>query len=383
MSSKKFLFVVQAEGRGHLTQAIAVYEMLTRSGHIVTAVVIGSAKGKEVPAYVKERCKVPVLSIDSPHFVKDKHNRGISITRSIVYAIKNIRKYYQSICFLKEAVHHHQPDVIINFYEPLTGIAAALFSLPVKIISVAHQYIYLHPDFHFPKGSSNRDQWLVKYYTKLTAYRSNRLLALSFYQMDCMDYRRIKICPPLLRKEIAQQEIFKGKYILVYLVNAGYMKNIISWHKENPDMEIHCFTDSPAVKGKWQYAEGLYFHALDDRKFLYYMANAAALATTAGFESVCEAMYMGKPVMMVPVENHFEQWCNARDAASCGAGIYANHFDLTQLKNYISKHVNVAEKMINWVDRAETILIQAIAELFVDESDFVPSAHTVEALEMR
>ena len=33
------------------------------------------------------------------------------------------------------------------------------------------------------------------------------------------------------------------------------------------------------------------FHQLDDVKFLRYMAGCKAYATTAGFESVCEAMY--------------------------------------------------------------------------------------------
>ena len=43
----------------------------------------------------------------------------------------------------------------------------------------------------------------------------------------------------------------------------------------------------------------LSFHQLDDVKFLRYMAGCKAYATTAGFESVCEAMYLGKPLLMV------------------------------------------------------------------------------------
>ena len=35
----------------------------------------------------------------------------------------------------------------------------------------------------------------------------------------------------------------------------------------------------------------LSFRQLDDVKFLRYMAGCKAYATTAGFESVCEAMY--------------------------------------------------------------------------------------------
>ena len=34
----KFLFIVQGEGRGHLTQAITLEEILRRNGHEVVAV---------------------------------------------------------------------------------------------------------------------------------------------------------------------------------------------------------------------------------------------------------------------------------------------------------------------------------------------------------
>lgn len=384
MKTRKFLFVVQGEGRGHLTQAISLYETLIAQGHSVCAVIVGSQKGKEVPPFARQRIKVPVVTMDSPHFVKDKHNRAVSLSGSIWHVFKNIGKYRHSIRFLRDTILNHQPDVLINFYEPLTGVAAALYKLPVKIISVAHQYLYLHPDFRFPEDAGKRDKWQVRFYTKLTSLGSDALIALSFYPMRQMQHGRLLVCPPLLRKDIAQQEIFQGKYLLVYLVNAGYMKNIISWHKENPDTEIHCFTDSPAVKGKWDYSERLHFHSLDDRKFLYYMSNAAALVTTAGFESVCEAMYMGKPVMMVPVENHFEQWCNARDAASSGAGIFADYFNLSLLKEYIPQHADQNEKMRGWVAQAESITMNAIRD-FCNESaaSLPPSLHSVESFEGR
>ena len=84
--------------------------------------------------------------------------------------------------------------------------------------------------------------------------------------MQKAHYANITICPPLLRKEIMEQEIFAGRHLLVYLVNAGYMSNIIRWHEQHPEYEVHCFTDSSTVKGKWQYRDNLYFHSLDDRK---------------------------------------------------------------------------------------------------------------------
>lgn len=43
----KFLFIVQGEGRGHLTQAITLEEMLLRNGHEVVEVLV--ARVRHVP----------------------------------------------------------------------------------------------------------------------------------------------------------------------------------------------------------------------------------------------------------------------------------------------------------------------------------------------
>ena len=61
------------------------------------------------------------------------------------------------------------------------------------------------------------------------------------------------------------------------------------------------------------------------------MAACKGLICTAGFESVCEAMYLGKPVVMVPVAGQYEQACNALDGEQSGAGKKADFFDFELL----------------------------------------------------
>ena len=39
----KFLFIVQGEGRGHFTQALAMEEMLLRNGHEVVEILVGKS----------------------------------------------------------------------------------------------------------------------------------------------------------------------------------------------------------------------------------------------------------------------------------------------------------------------------------------------------
>jgi UDP:flavonoid glycosyltransferase YjiC (YdhE family) len=79
------------------------------------------------------------------------------------------------------------------------------------------------------------------------------------------------------------------------------------------------------------------------------MAGCKAYATTAGFESVCEAMYMGKPVLMVPT--HIEQACNAFEASSAGAGVVADDFELDKLLEYIPDYQKNSS-FRDWVQQA-------------------------------
>ena len=41
MKQLNFIFIIQGEGRGHMTQAISIYNMLQKVGHKVSCVMIG------------------------------------------------------------------------------------------------------------------------------------------------------------------------------------------------------------------------------------------------------------------------------------------------------------------------------------------------------
>lgn len=96
------------------------------------------------------------------------------------------------------------------------------------------------------------------------------------------------------------------------------------------------FLGSSGEKEVFSPSENLTFHPIDAEKYLAKMSTCAGLISTAGFESVAEAMYLKKPVMMVPVPNHIEQMINAYDGEISGAGIAAKSFDLEIFKEYLS-----------------------------------------------
>jgi uncharacterized protein (TIGR00661 family) len=370
MNKKTFLLAVQGEGRGHLTQAMAVYDILRKTGMDVCCVLVGSSSQRVLPDFFIRNTGVPMVRVSSPNFVKDAAQKSIRPGKTFRRNLLKVGSYRKSILIIRRLVTFHRPDVIINFYEPLIGVYARLYGPPCRILSVAHQYLYLHPAFEFP-GNRWLEKAMIRFYTRLTAWGASRILALSFYEMPASRKSLLTVMPPLLRHKILQCHQTAGDYLLVYLLNCGYMDEILQWHLKHPEIRIHCFTDSPKVRdemqGEWKVDDSLTWHALDDKKFMDMMAGCRALATTAGFESVCEAMYLGKPVLMVPVSGHYEQWCNARDAARAGAGIHAERFDLDKLLQYLEIHTERQKDFRQWVLTAEQVLIGAIASLYPDE----------------
>jgi uncharacterized protein (TIGR00661 family) len=334
---KKFMLCVQGEGRGHMTQSISMYELLIGKGHEVVAVVLGSSGKRDIPDFFYEKVKTKIFAVESPNFVTDNKNKSIKIGPSVIHGISHLNTYKKSLDKLHEIITENKPDVIVNFFDLLIGLYYWLNKPRIPIVCIAHQYIYLHRGFKFPRGHF-MDRMAIKFYTKLTAIGSKKRLALSFYNMNRIEGKHgVVICPPLLRKELFELQPSKKTFYLIYLVNYGYYEDIVEWHKKNQDVELHCYTDKSQIADKQIYHnDNLVLHQLNDTEFLEKMAAARGLISTAGFEAVCEAMYLGKPVLMVPIEGHYEQFCNSRDAFKAGAGIYDKHFNIDKLIDYTS-----------------------------------------------
>jgi UDP:flavonoid glycosyltransferase YjiC (YdhE family) len=95
------------------------------------------------------------------------------------------------------------------------------------------------------------------------------------------------------------------------------------------------------------------------------MADCKYVACTAGFESLAEAAYLGKPLFLVPVENHIEQQVNAIDAVRAGLGVADKSFNLDRLAELPERLDNT--KYLAWLNRAESILLGTL-ERVVHES---------------
>ena len=318
----RVLFVVQGEGRGHMTQALALAEMLRARGHAVVGALVGAGRRGGAPDLFRRALGAPVETVESPAFAAGADGR-IRAGATLAQAAARLDRYGESLDRIGAALDHAEPDVVVSFYEGLTGAYAFLRPLDAPVVAVGHQFMTGHPAYPLLAGQPVQRVALGAY-TRLAGLGASVRLALSFYDAAPPDARTAVVAPLLRRDLFALADRESDGSVLVYLMDAALAPPLVAWSRRRPDVRLHVFSDAaPREVGP-----SLTFHGLSGRAFLERMAVARGVVCTAGFESVSEAMWLGRPALMVPTPGHYEQRCNAADAAAAGAGLAARALDL-------------------------------------------------------
>jgi len=300
--------------------------------------------------------KMPITKIPTLDF-SYKNNRKVNLPATLAGIVRKIPAYWRALRALKSVVRETQPDVIINFFEPITGLFALTCRNRPPVVAVAHQFMYEHP-FYVRAPGMRVQQLGMKWFVRLVGAASTRL-ALSLYEAPDLPGKDLFVGPPILRRQLFELEPNPdGKFVLAYLLNHGYAEQIIAWHQRNPETVLHCFYDKPDAPPEFRYDATLTFHRLDGEKFLRLMAECKFVACTAGFESLSEAAYLGKPLFLMPVENHIEQQINALDATRIGLGVADTSFNLDRLAELPDRLDNA--RFRTWLNRADLLLLQTL-----------------------
>ena len=353
----RVLFLVQGEGRGHMTQALALAQIVQSAGHELLGGLVGVTHGRPVPAFFADAFPAPIETVESPALTNQ-----LQVGQSVLKSLRRGRVYFRSLRQIRDAIRRHKPDVVVNFYDILGGLTYARYRPSVPMVTVAHQYLAFHPQFPFPEGKA-ADKRAFLMLSRMNAIGARMLLALSFDELPDVPRERLRVVPPLLRQEVLDRELTTEPYLLAYVTQPGLRVQVEAAHQRRPDVPLRFF-HSGVTMPEQVVDETLTLHAIDGKRFLEVMQHCRAMVTTAGFESVCEAFYMGKPVLMIPQPNHYEQACNALDGQRVGVGLASDSFDLDRLLNFLPAYDPAAcQRFRAWQGRCSALFLKALAEV--------------------
>ena len=317
----KILFGVQTEGNGHITQCIATKQYLQSQGIEVTTA-FAAKKKRGLPKYFTDEFNV--IDYNGFDFVFDNVGRVV-IWKTILNNTFELPRLIVSFIKICNIIRKEKPDAIFNYYEPLVGLTA-LFFKNIKYVSFGHQYAM--DSVIYPRINGYIVQKLfLSIINKITSIRA-KIVALSYYEFN--DATMI-VSPPILRAESYSISDKKEDFVLVYLMNEDMLPQLISQAKKYPDINIQCFT-----KLTKQYDElpNLKLFNLDGKLFQEKMKVCKAVVCSGGFETSAEAIYQNKPLLMIPMPNHYEQHANCNDAYLNSYAIYSESIDLSKIPKY-------------------------------------------------
>ena len=319
------VFIVQGEGRGHMTQALALAHFLRAAGHDVTRVMVGTSPFRSLPSYFADQIGAPVSTFDAPTQVPDRAGRRASPTATVGDVVRRMPAFVRSIRRIRRAVAG--ADVAVNFLDLMGGLSRLLPGVQTPSVAIAHNYVFLGRNVvGLPGPSSTRAAVLT--YVQATATGSVLRLALSFGPSEGDPGPGLAVVPPLLRPGLDALHTSDRGYLLAYALNPGYGELLARWHRRHPNAEVHCYVDGGPAALTSPAERGFHIHDLDAAAFLRHLSGCRAYVGSAGFESICEAFYLGKPVLAVPTVGHFEQRLNGWDAERVGAARVGSYHDL-------------------------------------------------------
>lgn len=213
-----------------------------------------------------------------------------------------------------------KPDVCVTDLEYFVPKAAARAGLPR--LTLDHQHILTLFQHNLP-ADMLWDAFLQgltpRYLFKPTEFN----LIISFYAPPNKRSRGVMVAPPILRDLVIDARPEDAGHILVYQSNSSD-ERLIDFLKTVTNREIYVFGygNEGRVNGH------IRFLPKSESEFLRLLASCAYVIQGGSHTLMSEALYLGKPVLSLPIRAMVEQRLNAHYLQTLGYGRQTTMNDL-------------------------------------------------------
>ncbi len=285
----KIFYAIQATGNGHISRAMQLYPYLQKFGSVDFFLSGNNAS----------------LNLDLP--VKFK-SLGCSLHYSKCGGLDywGIAKNIKPIQMYKDAksLPLKSYDIIINDFDSITSLACKLQN--VNSVQFGHQASFISDATPRPQKKSIMGEMILKHYAN-----SPKNIGLHFEKYDSF------IHPPIIKDEIVNSEPKNLGHISVYL--PSFDKDCLEKaFNKLPELQFHWFLNDVTFKHT---IDNITYYPVNQKQFNESMINCDGIITGGGFETPAEALFLGKKILSIPIQNHYEQECNAAALKKMGVPV--------------------------------------------------------------
>ncbi len=309
----KIFYSMAGEGRGHATRVRSVVEQL-RHEHQLVLFAPDQAYEFLAPRYPAGFPNVEVRPLPGLRF---HYSRGrLDLMKSIAHGLGYLWRLPGLVRNLKRTIQEERPDLVIADFEPSLPRAARAAGIP--FLSLNHQHFLVACDLSSLPTRLRHYAKLMKLAVHAHHTGQQATIVSSFFRAPLRKkYEHVLQVGPLLRPEIRERQAETGDFLLSYLRPNTPRQVLDVLRKSRQEVRVYGLGSRPS--------EGpLRFFPVSETTFVDDLAQCRALVGAAGNQSLGEALYLGKPVLALPEEDHHEQMINAHFLQSMNAGRWTN-----------------------------------------------------------
>lgn len=367
----RILYGVVGEGMGHAIRSRVVLEHLL-ARHEVHVVVSGRAHEylrqhlaeRAAPGAGAELHRIWGLSIVHADNAVVPVATALQNLRGALAGLPgNVRTYF-------ELAASFDPTVVVSDYESWSYLFGRAHGIPVvsfdNIQAVAR---CRHPP-EITAGHETLYQ-LARGFTGSKLPGCAHYLITSFFFPE-LRKGRTSLVPPVLRPELieARGGRTRGDHLLVYHAAAA-----------DPDFRavlagcgIECRVYGGLPELESERVEGtLRFRPFSDAGFVADLASCRGVVAAGGFTLMSEAVYLGKPMLSVPIAGQFEQLMNARWLERLGYGRCRERFDPPDLHGFLADLEGMERTLGDYLQFGNEATFSALDEVLERGADPVPA----------
>jgi uncharacterized protein (TIGR00661 family) len=226
---------------------------------------------------------------------------------------------------VREILRTGWPEVVITDFESFSGLLAQVRRTP--LISIDNMQIISRCKVEVPRGYK-RDYYLARLLILSRIFNAKHYLITTFFYPE-VRANDTYLFPPILREEILQAPRSRGEHILVYQTAQTYEELLPVLRAINGETFFIYGLKSQGEEGN------LSFRAFDESRFINDLASARAVITNGGFSLIAEAIYLGKPILSIPIKKQFEQVLNALYVERLGYGNFSENINQESVRDFL------------------------------------------------
>jgi uncharacterized protein (TIGR00661 family) len=346
----RILYGVVGEGMGHAMRSRVMLDELTKR-HDLQVVVSGRAydylnarAGKHLA--VKKIWGYSIVYEDNE--VQNFKTLLQNVKGAVTGWPKNVRAYF-------DVAEKFEPDVVISDFESWSYLFAKSHGLPV--LSVDNMHI-ADRCTHAPEivEGLGAEMALAKAIVKTKVAGAFHYYITTFFYPP-LRKPNTSLHPPVLRPEILAAQPEPGEHLLVYQTSTS--------NQTLPDVLKSCGRECRIYGLRRDLTEevldgNLRYRPFSEAGFVDDLRTARGVLATGGFTLMGEAVYLRRPMLVVPIRKQFEQILNARYLEAEGYGLGVDDVTVDAVGRFLERIPDFERKLAGYHQDGNVDLLSAL-----------------------